>query len=156
FQLFKTKYTMKQLLSLLLTISAIHFMSAQQIDTSKYPPLTTFTAQEDHANMMQQLGITEVRPGKSGDPTNPNSANYDESIANPCPELPEILVTNNGKKVTTADMWWNVRRPEIVEMFEREVYGRVPENVPDVTWEVEIVDNERVGRIPVIAKKLVG
>src|SRR5690606_2518769 len=118
----------------------------QPTDTGKYPPLNTFTAQEDHANMMQQLGITEVRPGKSGDPTHPNSANYDEAIANPCPELPEMLVTNSGKKVTSADMWWKTRRPEIVELFEREVYGRIPKNIPNVTWKVEIVDNERVGR----------
>jgi len=149
---------MKPFLLLILMSGAMNFVFAQNspIDTSKYPPLTTFTAQEDHANMMQQLGITEVRDGKSGDPTNPNSANYDEAIANPCPELPEILITEKGKKVTTPDMWWNTRRPELVELFESEVYGRIPENVPSVTWKVEIVDNERVGRIPVIAKKLVG
>ena len=28
-------------------------------------------------------------------------------------------------------MWWNQRRPEIVEDFEREVLGRVPPNVPE-------------------------
>lgn len=144
------------LISTMLCITFVTIAQSQSPDSNKYPPLITFTAQEDHANMMQQLDITEVRPGKSGDPTHPNSANYDESIANPCPELPEILVTKNGKKVTTPDMWWNVRRPEIAEIFEREVYGRIPDNVPSVTWKVEIVDNERVGRIPVIAKKLVG
>src|SRR5690554_6798307 len=106
------------------------------VDTSKYSPLTTFTTQEDHANKMKQLGITEVRPGKSGDPTHSNSANYDESIANPCPKLPEILVTKKGQKVTTPEMWWNVRRPEIAEIFEREVYGRVPDNLPSITWHV--------------------
>jgi hypothetical protein len=149
---------MKQFVLGMLTlgITSVSFAQNTPIDTSKYPKLTTFTAQEDHANMMMQLGITEVRPGKSGDPTNPNSANYDEAIANPCPELPEILVTEKGKKVTTPDMWWNTRRPELVELFEREVYGRIPDNVPNVTWKVEIVDNERVGRIPVVAKKLVG
>ncbi|WP_111309487.1 glucuronyl esterase domain-containing protein [Confluentibacter sediminis] len=149
---------MKPLVFLILTLCVVNITTAQTnpVDTSKYPPLTTFTAQEDHANMMKQLGITEVRPGKSGDPTNPNSANYDEAIANPCPELPEILVTEKGKKVTTVDMWWKTRRPELVELFEREVYGRIPDNVPSVTWKVEIVDNERVGRVPVVAKKLVG
>ena len=35
------------------------------------------------------------------------------------------------------------RRPEIVEDFEREVYGRVPKNVPKVTWTVKAVDQER-------------
>ena len=34
-------------------------------------------------------------------------------------------------------MWWKQRRPEIVEDFEREVLGRVPKNVPKVTWVVK-------------------
>ncbi|MER3376060.1 MAG: acetylxylan esterase [Allomuricauda sp.] len=110
----------------------------------------------NHENMMAQLGITALRPGPSGNPTAPNAANYDESIANPCPELPEVLVANTGKKVKDADDWWNVRRPEIVEDFEREVYGRLPENIPDVTWTVKVEDKEFVRRTPVIAKQLVG
>ena len=122
----------------------------------QYPPLVTFTTAEDHANMMQQLGIKAVRPGPSGNESDPDHANYDESIANPCPVLPDILTTNDGRKVTTPEMWWNVRRPEIVEDFEREVYGRLPENIPDVKWTVEITDNEFVGRIPVVAKKVAG
>ena len=50
--------------------------------------------------------------------------NYDESKANPYPELPDPLTLNNGQKVTTAQIWWDQRRPEIVELFDREVYGR--------------------------------
>jgi hypothetical protein len=53
-------------------------------------------------------------------------------------------------------MWWKLRRPEIVEEFEREVYGRIPPNVPKVTWTVPVTDREVVGIIPVIAKKLMG
>ncbi len=126
------------------------------IDSSKYPKLTTFTAQQDHENMMQRLGITKLRPGPSGDPNAPNHANYDESKANPCPQLPDILTTKAGKKVTTADMWWKVRRPEIVEDLEEEMYGKIPKNIPKVTWTVKITDREFVNRIPVIAKMLVG
>jgi hypothetical protein len=126
------------------------------IDSSKYPKLTVFTAQQDHANMMQQLGITKLRPGPSGNESAPNHANYDEAVANPCPQLPDILTLKNGKKVTTADMWFKQRRPEIIEEFEREVYGRVPKNVPKVTWTVKITDREMVGRTPVIAKQLIG
>ncbi len=66
----------------------------------------------------------------------PNAANYDESKVNPYPNLPDPLVLKNGEKVTTAEQWWNKRRPEIVEDFDREVYGRVPKDVPKVTWEV--------------------
>ncbi|MEQ9376883.1 MAG: acetylxylan esterase [Imperialibacter sp.] len=149
---------MKNLLTLLFTASISHMAVGQgaKIDSNKYPPLVTFTAQEDHANMMQQLGIQQLRPGPSGNESAPNHANYDESIANPCPQLPELLVTNSGKKVTSADMWWKQRRPEIVEDIETEMYGRLPKNIPAVTWEVKITDKEFVGRIPVIAKQLVG
>jgi hypothetical protein len=115
-----------------------------------------FTAQEDHKNMMDQLGIRKLRPGPSGNESAPNYANYDESLANPFPNLPELLTLKNGKKVTTPDMWWKQRRPEIVEDFEREVIGWVPKNVPKVTWEVRVTDNERIGFLPVIAKRLVG
>ena len=144
---------MKKLLTLSFVLGMAFSLIAQN---SQYPPLVTFTTQEDHANMMEQLGIKAVRPGPSGNESDPDHANYDESIANPCPELPELLVTNDGKKVTSEKMWWDVRRPEIVEGFESEVYGRVPENVPDVNWEVEITDYERIGFTPVVAKKLVG
>src|SRR5215831_16955865 len=72
----------------------------------------------DHKNMMSQLGITALRPGPSGNESAPNHANYDESLANPFPNLPDVLTLKNGAKVTTADQWWRQRRPEIVEDFE--------------------------------------
>ena len=146
---------MKRLLAFFLLL-AVTASAQSQIDSSKYPRLTTFTAQQDHAHMMQQLGIKKLRPGPSGNESAPNHANYDESIANPCPQLPDILTTKAGKKVTTADMWWNQRRPELIEDFEKEVYGRLPKNIPGVTWRVKLTDREMVGRIPVIAKMLVG
>lgn len=111
---------------------------------------------DDYENMMRLLGITALRPGPSGNPADANHANYDESLANPCPELPDALTTRSGKRVTTPETWWKTRRPEIVEGFEREVYRRVPKGVPAVTWTVKTVDRELVGRVPVIAKMLVG
>lgn len=106
--------------------------------------------------MMDQLGIRALRPGPSGDEKAPNHANYDESLANPYPDLPDILTLKNGAKVTTAEMWWKQRRPEIVEDMEREVYGRLPANIPHVAWTVAVTDREFVGWTPVIAKKLIG
>ncbi|GAB2551518.1 glucuronyl esterase domain-containing protein [Spirosoma aerophilum] len=131
---------------------------AQQtaIDSSKYPRLKTFTAVQDQAEMMQQLGIKKLRPGPSGNEADPNHANYDEAKAEPCPQLPDVLTTRNGRKVTTADQWWKQRRPELIEDFEREMYGKVPANLPKVNWIVKVTDNEFVGRIPVIAKQLIG
>src|ERR1700751_85342 len=89
---------------------------------------TNWTAAQDHQNMMDQLGIKALRPGPSGTESAPNHANYDETKANPYPDLPDVLTLKNGKKVTSKAMWWNQRRPEIVEDFEREVLGRVPKN----------------------------
>ena len=122
----------------------------------QWPPLVTMTAQEDHDDMMRQLGIKKLRPGPSGNESAPNHANYDESKANPCPQLPEILTTRSGQKVSSAEQWWKQRRPEIVEDFEKEVYGRLPEHIPAVTWTVKITDREFVGRVPVIAKQVIG
>jgi hypothetical protein len=120
------------------------------------PAPVTFTADQDHQNMMDQLGIKALRPGPSGDEKAPNHANTDESKANPYSNLPDPLVLNNGQKVTSADIWWKKRRPEIVEGFEKYVYGRVPHNVPKVTWTVTAVDHEMIGFRPVIAKDLIG
>ena len=113
--------------------------------SGSWPAPVTFTADQDHDNMMKQLGIKTLRPGPSGDEKAPNHANYDETLANPYPNLPEVLTLKNGKKVTTADGWWKQRRPEIIEDLEREVYGRIPPNTPRVIWSVKVVD-QRVRR----------
>src|SRR6201994_2896051 len=120
------------------------------------PPAVNWTSEQDKQNMMDQLGIKALRPGPSGDESAPNHANYDESKANPYPNLPDVLTLKNRKKVTTPAMWWNQRRPEIVEDFEREVLGRVPKNVPKVTWEITKTAEATVGGHPVVAKQLVG
>jgi hypothetical protein len=118
----------------------------------------TWTTQQDHQNMKDQLGIKTLRPGPSGNaaPGATNAANYDPEKANPFPNLPDPLILKNGRKVTSADVWWKDRRPEIVEDFEREVYGRVPRNVPGVTWQVKQTVNTAVAGVPVVAKQLVG
>jgi len=113
-------------------------------------PAVNWTQEQDQKNMLDQLGIKALRPGASGNESDPNHANYDESKANPWPDYPDPLTLKNGQKVTTAEMWWKQRRPEIVEDFESEVYGRVPKDVPKVTWTVKAVDNETIGFSPVI------
>jgi hypothetical protein len=149
---------MKKSIFFLLIASFVHVAIAQvtKIDSSKYTPVVIFSAQQDHDNMMQQLDIKGIRPGPSGNEADANHANYDESLANPCPQLPDILTTKNGKKISTAEGWWKQRRPEIVEDMEREVYGRLPKNIPTVKWTVKITDREFVGWTPVIAKQLTG
>jgi hypothetical protein len=126
-------------------------------DQSALPAPVQLTAQQDHKRLMDLLHIESLRPGANGNNRQaPNAANYDESKANPYPSLPDPLVLKNGEKVTTAETWWKQRRPEIVEDFDREIYGRVPKDAPKVTWEVASTTNDKNGDIPVITKKLVG
>ncbi|MDP4261453.1 MAG: acetylxylan esterase [Bacteroidota bacterium] len=113
--------------------------------------------QQDYKQMLAELNITTVRPGANGNnPNAPNAANYDESKANPYPNLPDPLMLKNGQKITTAKMWWDKRRPEIVEDFDREIYGRMPKNTPKVKWEVTKDTMEMNGDVKVHTKKLVG
>lgn len=116
-----------------------------------------WTTQEDHKNMMDQLGVTKLRPGPSGRAGATNSANYDPAKANPFPNLPDPLTLKSGRKVITPEMWWKERRPEIAEDFEREVIGRVPKHVPRVTWSITNQATDRtVANIPVNARQLLG
>ena len=123
---------------------------------SSAPPPVTFNADQDHQDMMDQLGIKALRLGPSGDENASNHANYDESEANPFPNIPDPLIMNDGQQVTTAAMWRDKRRPELMEMFSKYVYGRVPSNVPRVNWTVKTVDHENLGFTPIVAKDVEG
>ena len=109
------------------------------------------TREEDHARTMKQLGLAAMPRGAVG----ASIETYDESKANPYPTLPDPLALKNGRTVTTAAMW-RTRRAEILEDFEREVYGRRPKNTPKVTWEVKSTTNGLNGDVPIITKELVG
>ncbi|MEN9401485.1 MAG: hypothetical protein RL091_188 [Verrucomicrobiota bacterium] len=128
-----------------------------QLSPEEQARINRLTA-EDHADMLRQLGITRLRPGRNGNPApgTPNAANYDEALANPYPDWPELLVTRSGQPVTTAQEWWQQRRPEILSDFENEVVGRIPANVPAVNWEVTRTVQTSVGGLPVIARQVIG
>ncbi|HEY1262755.1 MAG TPA: acetylxylan esterase [Terriglobales bacterium] len=123
---------------------------------AKDPPPVHLTAEQDHQRMMDLLHIASLRRGADGDPKSPHAANYDESKANPYPKLPDPLRLKDGKEVTTARQWWKQRRPEIVEDFDLEIYGRVPEHAPKVKWEVLETSREAVAGVAVTTKKLLG
>ncbi len=113
--------------------------------------------QADHKNMLEQLNIEKVRPGRNPNSPDPSAQpNYDELKGNPYPFYPDALTTFSGKKVTSAKMWNKVRRPELVKVFEDEIYGRIPENVPSVTWEVRNETKKKLGDTPIIIRDLVG
>ena len=140
----------------LVLIGAVAYVGALGGQQAPQPEPKNWTTAEDHQNMMAQLGIKRLRPGPSGTETAPNAANYDEALANPYPNLPDVLTLKNGRKVTTADAWWKQRRPEIVEDFDREVLGRVPKNVPKVTWTVTSVARATIDGHEVIGRQLQG
>src|SRR5437868_15449191 len=62
-------------------------------------------------------------------------SNYAEDKV-PAYTLPDPLTMSSGARVTTAQMWHERRRPEIVKFYETEIYGRIPNNAPKVTWQV--------------------
>jgi (4-O-methyl)-D-glucuronate---lignin esterase len=119
-------------------------------------PPVQLTAEQDHQRLLDLLHITSLRRGPDGDPKSPNAANFDESKVSSNLILPDPLVLKNGKRVTSEELWWKQRRPEIVEDFDREIYGRVPKDTPKVNWEVIGTTTEENGGVPVTTKKLLG
>lgn len=111
---------------------------------------------EDYKQMLAQLNIKATRPGPSGNPQAPNAANADESKATQYTSLPDPLMLANGKKVSNANTWWKSRRPQIVEAFDREIYGRVPAKTPNVKWEVTATKDTMIGSIAAVEQQLVG
>ena len=107
---------------------------------------------DDHQNMMEQLGIKQLRRG--ADPN--NQTTFDEAIANPYQDsMPDVLTMKDGAKVRSAGQWPR-RRAEILEDFEREVYGRIPVDVPKVVWEITKTTTDDSGGIPTRTTTLVG
>jgi len=107
---------------------------------------------DDFQNMLDQLGIKKMRPGRDGRAKDTS----DEATANPYHEsMPDVLTCKDGTKVDSADQWPR-RRAEILEDFEREVYGRIPQNVPQVRWDVASTTEGESRGIATITKSLVG
>ncbi|MEX2113838.1 MAG: acetylxylan esterase [Pirellulales bacterium] len=65
--------------------------------------------------------------------------NYDESKV-PRFVLPDPLVMNDGRPVTSAAMWRSERRPELLAMFEQHVYGRRPPEPEGMRFHVTETD----------------
>lgn len=113
--------------------------------------------QADYQQMLEQLNIQSIRPGVNGsNPQAPNAANYNESKANIYTNIPVVLQLNNGKKVDSKRAWNYHRKPEIVEDFEREIYGRIPDNIPPISWKIISAENKMMAGFPVEVQKLVG
>jgi len=123
--------------------------------SAKSAATVQLTAEQDHQRLLDLLHIKELRRGPDGDPSSPRHANFDESQVKAY-QLPDPLLAADGKRIQTADAWWQQRRPQIVELFDREVYGRVPRHVPKVTWKVVHTDHDTHAGVAVITKQIVG
>jgi hypothetical protein len=107
---------------------------------------------DDYQHMLDHLGIKRMRKGR--DARAPDTS--DEATANPYKDtMPDLMTFKDGTKVTSADQWPR-RRAEIVEDFEREVYGRIPGNVPKVAWKVTSTVEGESGGIAFVTRTLVG
>ncbi|MCI0682525.1 MAG: hypothetical protein L0Y71_10500 [Gemmataceae bacterium] len=116
------------------------------------PPDFIPAGYDDYQHMLDQLGIKKMRRGRDARVKDTS----DEATANPYKEtMPTLMTFKDRTKVTSADQWPK-RRAEIVEDFEREVYGRIPKHVPKVKWEVTSTVEGESGGIATVTKTLVG
>lgn len=135
--------------SILLLCAVSQCVFAQSPDKARADSLKKL-ANNDREASMRQLHIKSIRRA----PDSISKKNVDkDGLYGP---IPDALTLTNGKKVTTAAMWWKQRRPELVEYFDSEIYGRVPANTPKVTWKVTNSEQTTHGGVPVIVKTLVG
>lgn len=122
----------------------------QTVSTAK------LTVQQDHKRIMDLLGMKSIRPGRNGmNPEAVDYANYDESKATRFTNIPNLMTFENGKTVKTSKQW-ATRRAEIVELFDREIFGRTPAVTPEVTWEVISEKNEETDGMDVTVRELIG
>jgi hypothetical protein len=136
-------------------LTAALVCAANSVQTAGPAPPVELTTQQDHQRTMRLLGITSLRRGPSGDPNAPDASNADESKATPYASLPDPLTFDSGRPVKTARDWAK-RRTEIVEHFDREVYGRMPATTPVVKWKVTATSTDTVGGVLMNTKQLVG
>lgn len=83
------------------------------------------------------LAVWGLIVGGGGSPVHaqPQEFNYDEEKI-PDYTLPDVLVAQDGTKITTAEQWTTKRRPEILELFHQHVYGRAPKAAASVRCEL--------------------
>jgi hypothetical protein len=67
--------------------------------------------------------------------------NYDEAKVKPY-TLPDPLRTAEGREVTSAELWTKTRRPEILRMFESQVYGKTPKPEAPIPVGFEVVSED--------------
>ena len=72
------------------------------------------------------------------------AANYDEAKV-PHYELPDPLIMQDGTPVKSAKDWMEKRRPEVLELFRKHVYGRSPAKPSGLNFKVIQNDDTALG-----------
>ena len=92
-----------------------------------------------HAACLHPMEVTRVdfdNPfDTSGGNWKPDYINTDPAKV-PAYTLPDALTMQDGRKVTSPEQWYGERRPELLELFETEMYGKAPGRVENLTWEI--------------------
>jgi hypothetical protein len=105
---------------------------------------------------LKLLGIIAMQPPATAyDIGKPGNANYDETTANPYPNLPALLVMKNGKTIKSPAQWPQ-RRKELIDLFAENVYGKYPAHIPAVTWKVESTRETTISGVAAVVKHIVG
>ncbi len=140
------------LAALLLLLSSDPASAQEKGAARANPPGLAPAGYNDYQNMLDQLGIKRMRRGRNA--RVPDTSR--EATANSYKEtMPDLMTFQDGTKVTSPEQWPR-RRAELVELFERELYGRIPRGVPRVDWEVTRTVEGKSGEMETLTRTLVG
>jgi len=68
---------------------------------------------------------------------------YEEKV--PAYTLPDLFTNYNCKKIVNSRQWEKVRRPEILEQFRENVYGRIPETAYQKSYKTVNLEKNALG-----------
>jgi hypothetical protein len=137
--------------AILLAVVLAASPASAQIGKGKQPDFIP-AGYDDYQNMLDQLGIKKMRKGRNSSVKDTSS----EATAHPFKtSMPDLMTFKDGTKVASAEQWPK-RRAEMISDFEREIYGKIPKNVPKVNWQVTKTVEGESGGIAIVTKTLVG
>jgi len=64
---------------------------------------------------------------------------YEDKVPNYT--LPVILTSKDGLEIASSDLWNKIRRPEILELFRKNIFGRVPDTKYSETFKLLSLDS---------------
>lgn len=96
-------------------------------------PYVIISAQTDKSWKASAQIVEKLSKEKSG-------FNYYEDKV-PNYTLPVILTSKDGLEIASSDLWNKIRRPEILELFRKNIFGRVPDTKYSETFKLLNLDS---------------